>query len=157
MEGRLAALGMTLTDVRVVRHEIGAIAEALGALGGDIALILTGAATSDLHDTAPEAVRKAGGTVARFGMPVDPGNLLFLGRLNTRPVIGLPGLRPLARAERCRLGAGAAGLWAGRVRERYCRNGCRRAFEGNPDPTAAARAQAALIRRVPARHRQKLA
>ena len=91
VEGRLAALGMSLSDVRVVRHEIGAIAEALGALGGDIALILTGAATSDLHDTAPEAVRRAGGTVARFGMPVDPGNLLFLGRLNTRPVIGLPG------------------------------------------------------------------
>ena len=27
----------------------------------------------------------------RFGMPVDPGNLLFLGRLGARPVIGLPG------------------------------------------------------------------
>ncbi len=24
-------------------------------------------------------------------MPVDPGNLLFLGRLGTKPVIGLPG------------------------------------------------------------------
>ena len=24
-------------------------------------------------------------------MPVDPGNLLFLGHLGTRPVIGLPG------------------------------------------------------------------
>ena len=27
----------------------------------------------------------------RFGMPVDPGNLLFHGRLDDRPVIGLPG------------------------------------------------------------------
>jgi molybdenum cofactor cytidylyltransferase len=54
-------------------------------------LILTGTATSDLHDTAPEAVRRAGGQVARFGMPVDPGNLLFLGALGGRPVIGLPG------------------------------------------------------------------
>ena len=54
-------------------------------------MVLTGAATSDLHDVAPEAVRAAGGTVARFGMPVDPGNLLFHGRLGARPVIGLPG------------------------------------------------------------------
>jgi molybdenum cofactor cytidylyltransferase len=54
-------------------------------------LILTGSATSDLHDTAPQALRLAGGTVLRFGMPVDPGNLLFLGRLATRPVVGLPG------------------------------------------------------------------
>ncbi len=33
----------------------------------------------------------AGGVVTRFGMPVDPGNLLFLGTLGNRPVIGLPG------------------------------------------------------------------
>ena len=52
---------------------------------------MTGSATSDLHDVAPEAVRRAGGQVERFGMPVDPGNLLFTGRIGTRPVIGLPG------------------------------------------------------------------
>ena len=40
---------------------------------------------------APEAVRAAGGKIRRFGMPVDPGNLLFVGRLKKRPVIGLPG------------------------------------------------------------------
>ena len=54
-------------------------------------LILTGSATSDLHDTAPQALRRAGGRVERFGMPVDPGNLLFLGEIGDRPVIGLPG------------------------------------------------------------------
>ena len=88
---RLAALGMTLAEVVEVPHEVEAIAAALGRLTGDMALILTSAATSDLHDTAPEGLRAAGGTVARFGMPVDPGNLLFHGRLGARPVIGLPG------------------------------------------------------------------
>ena len=39
----------------------------------------------------PEALRAAGGQVTRFGMPVDPGNLLFLGDIAGRPVIGLPG------------------------------------------------------------------
>jgi molybdenum cofactor cytidylyltransferase len=88
---RLAALGMTLAETVLVPHETAAVARALGALGGEIALILTGSATSDLHDTAPEAVRRAGGRIERFGMPVDPGNLLFLGEAGGRPVIGLPG------------------------------------------------------------------
>ena len=37
------------------------------------------------------ALRAAGGEVTRFGMPVDPGNLLFIGRLQGAEVIGLPG------------------------------------------------------------------
>jgi molybdenum cofactor cytidylyltransferase len=54
-------------------------------------MILTGSATSDVRDTAPSGVVRAGGDVIHYGMPVDPGNLLFLGRVGTRPVIGLPG------------------------------------------------------------------
>lgn len=88
---RLSALGMDLAGTVVVPHETAAVAGALGRLPGEIALILTGSATSDLHDTAPEAVRRAGGRIERFGMPVDPGNLLFLGEAGGRPVIGLPG------------------------------------------------------------------
>jgi molybdenum cofactor cytidylyltransferase len=91
IEGRLRALGMTLAGVATVPHEAGAMAAALARLPGEMLLILTGSATSDLHDTGPQAVRQAGGQVARFGMPVDPGNLLFHGHLGPRPVIGLPG------------------------------------------------------------------
>ena len=91
METRVRALGMRLAGVSVVPHEAGAIAAALAACEGEMLMILTGSATSDLNDTAPQAVRLAGGHVARFGMPVDPGNLLFLGSLGVRPVIGLPG------------------------------------------------------------------
>lgn len=91
VEGRLRALGMELAHCVTVPHDREAMTAALRRLGGDMALILTGSATSDLNDDGPEAVRRAGGTVARFGMPVDPGNLLFHGRLGRRPVIGLPG------------------------------------------------------------------
>lgn len=91
VEARLSALGMSLAAVATVPHETAAMAAALGRMPGDMLLILTGSATSDLHDTGPEAVRAAGGAVARFGMPVDPGNLLFHGHLGGRPVIGLPG------------------------------------------------------------------
>ncbi|MEM1003885.1 MAG: molybdopterin-binding protein [Pseudomonadota bacterium] len=91
IRGRVDALGMELSDVRIVDHATQAIASALAGLEGDVVMILTGSATSDPYDVAPEAVRAAGGQVDRFGMPVDPGNLLFLGKYNTRPVIGLPG------------------------------------------------------------------
>lgn len=91
VEARLRALGMDLAGVATVPHDTGTMARALADLPGEMLLILTGSATSDLYDTAPQAVRAAGGTVARFGMPVDPGNLLFHGSLGGRPVIGLPG------------------------------------------------------------------
>lgn len=91
VEARLRALGMGLSGVEVVPHTEAAIAAALGRARGEMVLILTGSATSDLYDTAPQGLRLAGGTVQRFGMPVDPGNLLFLGDLSGRPVIGLPG------------------------------------------------------------------
>lgn len=90
-ERRLNALGLDLAEVRVVAHDSDVLAEALKEIKGDMALILTGSATSDIADVAPSAVIGAGGHVARFGMPVDPGNLLFLGTLGERPVIGLPG------------------------------------------------------------------
>ncbi len=88
---RLEALNATLEKTVVVPHEAGALDAALRAAGTDLVLILTGSATSDIDDVAPSAVRAAGGVVHRFGMPVDPGNLLFLADLNGVPVIGLPG------------------------------------------------------------------
>ena len=34
---------------------------------------------------------RAGGEILHFGMPVDPGNLICLGRIGTRPALVLPG------------------------------------------------------------------
>jgi molybdenum cofactor cytidylyltransferase len=89
--GRLFRLNMSLTERVVVPHRTDDIAAAIAEALGDVVLILTASATSDPMDVAPSAVRVAGGTVTRFGMPVDPGNLLFLGEVGDRPVIGLPG------------------------------------------------------------------
>jgi len=89
--GRLAALGVDLVQSVRVGHDEGALAAALSDVLGDVVLILTASATSDAHDVAPAALRLAGGRVDHYGMPVDPGNLLFLGDLSGRPVIGLPG------------------------------------------------------------------
>lgn len=91
MAGRLDRMGMALTDRVVVPHREAELSAAIADAPGEVILILTGSATSDPLDVAPQALRLAGGTVTRFGMPVDPGNLLFLGALGEKPVIGLPG------------------------------------------------------------------
>ncbi len=90
VEDRILALGLALADVAVVEHRSEAIAGALDP-EMDVILILGASATSDRADVAPAAVSAAGGAIQRFGMPVDPGNLLFLADLKGVPVVGLPG------------------------------------------------------------------
>ncbi|MGH1367302.1 MAG: molybdopterin-binding protein [Maritimibacter sp.] len=92
ISSRLAALGMSLIGKTYVPHEAAALAQAVAESQADLTLILTASATSDPMDVGPEALRRAGGSVTRFGIPVDPGNLLFYGtHADGRPVIGLPG------------------------------------------------------------------
>lgn len=91
IEDRLTALAVTLTRVTVVAHREDALQSAIEAADTPLVLILTGSATSDIDDVAPSALRQAGGQITRFGMPVDPGNLLFLGTRGAQHVIGLPG------------------------------------------------------------------
>ena len=91
VERRVDGLGMQMVETLRCAHDEEALAQAIAQAKGDIVLILTASATSDPADTAPAALRRAGGQVERFGLPVDPGNLLFLGDLKGRPVIGLPG------------------------------------------------------------------
>lgn len=88
---RVARLGLAEGRTRIVAHRTEAIAEAIGGSDAGMVLVLTGSATSDIADVMPGGLVAAGGEVIRFGMPVDPGNLLVLGRIGARPVIGLPG------------------------------------------------------------------
>ena len=88
---RLTALGVDLVSQQEVAHETGALADAIAEATGEMVLIQTASATSDRADVGPAGLIAAGGGLIRFGMPVDPGNLLFLGELAGRPVIGLPG------------------------------------------------------------------
>ena len=91
VEARLTALGLTLHQVETVQHETAAVAAAVAGSTGGLVLILSGSATSDANDTCPAGLKAAGGHLTRFGMPVDPGNLLFIGEHAGRPVLGLPG------------------------------------------------------------------
>ena len=88
---RLQGLGIALEQVVFVSHETRELSEALRETRSPLILIMTSTATSDTNDTGPRALRLAGGRVVRVGIPVDPGNLLFYGELDSQKVIGLPG------------------------------------------------------------------
>ena len=88
---RLTALGADLGTIETVPHEQQTVADALKRCSADVVLILGASATSDRRDVCPAGLVAAGGRLERYGMPVDPGNLLFLGSLGPRTVIGLPG------------------------------------------------------------------
>ena len=91
---RVEALEGELVGERRAAHEEAALAQAIGkSLGGrpDILLIAGASAIVDRRDVLPAAIEAAGGAVEHFGMPVDPGNLILLGRVGPVPVIGLPG------------------------------------------------------------------
>ncbi len=93
LEGRLAA-----SDSRIAReirtahdqHEIVAATREL-IDDNDIVLIFGASAICDIDDFIPAAIRELGGEVEHFGMPVDPGNLLLIGSLKGKPVVGAPG------------------------------------------------------------------
>jgi molybdenum cofactor cytidylyltransferase len=88
---RLERLGIALAEHPPVAHAVEALAQALSTPRADLILVAGATATSDPRDVIPAAIRAAGGEVLRVGMPVDPGNLLVLGRLGPALVIGLPG------------------------------------------------------------------
>ncbi len=95
LDERLAGLdgASRLSDIRV-HHEIDDLKEALvntRALGADITIVFGASAITDRRDVIPAALEAAGGEVRHLGMPVDPGNLLMLGSLDGRPVLGAPG------------------------------------------------------------------
>ncbi|MEQ8586252.1 MAG: molybdopterin-binding/glycosyltransferase family 2 protein [Thalassobaculaceae bacterium] len=59
--------------------------------GARLVLVSGASAVVDRRDVVPAAIEKAGGVVEHFGMPVDPGNLMLIGRIGDVPVVGLPG------------------------------------------------------------------
>ncbi|MDE1968103.1 MAG: molybdopterin-binding/glycosyltransferase family 2 protein [Alphaproteobacteria bacterium] len=91
---RLAALGGTLIGERRVAHDAAALVPAItAALADQAELVLVAGASAilDRRDVIPAAVEAAGGMIVQFGMPVDPGNLLLVGRIGAADVLGLPG------------------------------------------------------------------
>jgi molybdenum cofactor cytidylyltransferase len=91
---RLAPAGAAIVAERRVPHDRAALARALDEVlkaGAELVIVFGASAIADRRDVIPAALETIGGTVAHFGMPVDPGNLLMLGDAAGRPVLGAPG------------------------------------------------------------------
>ena len=91
---RIAGLGGTMLPPVECPHDEAAIAAALTGLiesGADILLVAGASAVVDRRDVGPAGIVGAGGQILHFGMPVDPGNLICLGRIGERSALVLPG------------------------------------------------------------------
>lgn len=94
LERRLAPAGAKLIAERRVAHDEASLTRTLNELkpvGAELIIVFGASAVTDRRDVVPGAIEAAGGTVDRLGMPVDPGNLLLLGTLDGKPVLGAPG------------------------------------------------------------------
>lgn len=91
---RLERMGAGLGEELRCAHDTAATTAAIRkqiTAGYDMILLFGASAVVDRRDVLPAAIVEAGGTVDHFGMPVDPGNLLLLGHIGDKPVIGMPG------------------------------------------------------------------
>ncbi len=92
-KARLTALGCTLVRERRCAHVTEDLAAEIRDALGEVDMVLVHGASAilDRRDVIPAAIVAAGGEIEHFGMPVDPGNLLLLGRIGGKSVLGLPG------------------------------------------------------------------
>lgn len=94
LQVRLALAGAGLSSEASCPHEPDALAAELrreAAGDSELVVVFGASAIADRRDVIPAAIEAAGGRVEHLGMPVDPGNLLLLGRLAGKPIIGAPG------------------------------------------------------------------
>jgi len=91
---RIAPAGATIVAEKRVPHDTAALARAIDELlkaGAELVIVFGASAIADRRDVIPAAVEAVGGDIEHFGMPVDPGNLMLIGRLRGQAVIGAPG------------------------------------------------------------------
>jgi len=91
---RMTGVGGVLAFCSRAPHKVPPLAQAIRdqlTRGLSPILIAGASAITDRRDVIPAAIEAVGGVVEHFGMPVDPGNLMLLGRVGDVPVIGLPG------------------------------------------------------------------
>ncbi len=91
---RLAPARASIIAERRVPHESRALAGALEEMlkaGAELILVFGASAIADRRDVIPAAIEAVGGHIEHFGMPVDPGNLMLVGDMQGRPVLGAPG------------------------------------------------------------------
>ncbi|HSL80319.1 MAG TPA: molybdopterin-binding/glycosyltransferase family 2 protein [Pseudolabrys sp.] len=91
---RIAPAGATIIAEKRVPHDQVALARAIDELlnaGAELVIVFGASAIADRRDVIPAAIEAVGGDIEHFGMPVDPGNLMLIGKARGQPVLGAPG------------------------------------------------------------------
>jgi molybdenum cofactor cytidylyltransferase len=91
---RIAPAGGRIVAEKRVPHEQAALASAIDDVlkaGAELVIVFGASAIADRRDVIPAAVEAVGGEIEHFGMPVDPGNLMLIGKVRGQPVLGAPG------------------------------------------------------------------
>jgi len=91
---RIAPAGATIIAEKRVPHDQAALARAIDELlkaGAELVIVFGASAIADRRDVIPSAIETVGGEIEHFGMPVDPGNLMLIGKARGQPVLGAPG------------------------------------------------------------------
>lgn len=97
LQQRIAPTPAMIVGDERLPHDTSELANAITAMAqkSDIVIIFGASAITDRRDVIPAALEQAGGTIEHFGMPVDPGNLLLVGRIKSDKrvvhVLGAPG------------------------------------------------------------------
>lgn len=100
LDEKAAWFGSSVLEPCVVPRDVRAITTALGGLrqAGAEVIVVAGTMAMDPLDPAFEALTAAGGRLERVGVPAHPGSLLWLGRIDTVPVVGMPSCGLFSRA-----------------------------------------------------------
>lgn len=94
LAGRIAPAGASIVADRETPHDEVPLADAVATLvrgDADLVVVFGASAITDRRDVIPAAIERAGGRIEHFGMPVDPGNLMLVGEIAGKPVLGAPG------------------------------------------------------------------
>ncbi len=91
---RLEALDCSLNKEKLIRHDYNVLRTEIRSSiesGIDILLISGASAIIDRSDYIPKAILSEGGEIIQYGLAVDPGNLLLVGKIGETTIIGMPG------------------------------------------------------------------
>lgn len=94
MADRIAGTGASIIAERRVPHDQASLAKAIDELlssGAQLVVIFGASAIADRRDVIPAALESVDGEIEHFGMPVDPGNLMLVGKARDVAVLGAPG------------------------------------------------------------------
>ena len=93
-KARLEALGCSLKKEKLINHDYDTLRAIIRSSVKDepeILLVSGASAITDRSDYIPKAILSEGGKIIQYGLAVDPGNLLLIGKVGNTTVIGMPG------------------------------------------------------------------